>query len=153
MSMEGIVLEPGQAPGVELRGTRIDYLVGANRSEHCSVFEFTVAPGFDTGAHYHTKIEEVFYVLEGELNLRCGDRVVRAGVGACAFVPPGLTHAFGNAGTAPARILVIASPPGHEKYFDELAVLVSKGGPPEPETLAALRAKYDTIQVSGLVSR
>jgi len=152
MSVEGVVLQNGRAAGVDLRGTRIDYLVTANHSKHCSLFEFFVAPGFDTGAHYHTKIEETFYVLEGELNLRCGERVVHAGPGASAFVPPGVPHSFGNTATTPARILVIASPPGHEKYFDELAELVSKGGPPDPETIAKLRAKYDTIQVSALVS-
>ena len=152
MPVEGIILQHGGATGVDLRGTRIDYLVTANQSMHCSLFEFSVAPGFDTGAHYHTKIEETFYVLEGELNLRCGERVVRAGPGASAFVPSGVAHSFGNPGTAPARILVIASPPGHEKYFDELAEIVSKGGPPDPEAIAKLRAKYDTIQVSALAS-
>jgi hypothetical protein len=75
-----------------------------------------------------------------------------AGPGVSAFVPPGVAHSFGNTGTATARILVIASPPGHEKYFNELAELVSKGGPPDPEAIAKLRAKYDTIQVSALVS-
>jgi quercetin dioxygenase-like cupin family protein len=53
------------------------------------VFEFSVAPGFDTGAHYHTKIEEIFYVLEGELTLRAGDRVVQGGAGTFVFVPIG----------------------------------------------------------------
>ena len=57
----------------------VDYLVTAEHSKQCSLFEFTVAPGFNTGAHYHTKIEEIFYVLEGELDLRCGDYSWRAG--------------------------------------------------------------------------
>jgi len=153
MSVEGIVLHNERTAGVDLRGTRVDYLVTADQSRHCSLFEFFVAPGFDTGAHYHTKIEETFYVLEGELNLRCGERVVRAGPGTRAFVPPGVVHSFGNSGSDPARILMIASPPGHEKYFDELAELVSKGGSSDPEAIGKLRVKYDTIQVSALVSK
>ena len=72
MSVEGIILHHGEAHGVTLHQTRIDYLVTAEHSKQCSLFEFTVAPGFNTGAHYHTKIEEIFYVLEGELDLRCG---------------------------------------------------------------------------------
>ncbi len=152
MSTKAIVVQHGQATGVDLRGTRVDYLVTAGQSKHCSVFEFSVAPGFDTGAHYHTKIEETFYVLEGELNLGCGEQELRAGPGTSGFVPPGVAHSFGNLGTAPARILVIASPPGHEKYFDELVEIVTKGGRPDPEAISTLRAKYDTIQVSGLVS-
>jgi mannose-6-phosphate isomerase-like protein (cupin superfamily) len=94
------------------------------------LFEFTVASGFNTGAHYHTKIEEIFYVLEGELDLRCGERTIRGGPGRCVFVPPGTAHAFGNSGSAPGRMLLITAPPGHEKYFDELRDLIARGGKP-----------------------
>jgi quercetin dioxygenase-like cupin family protein len=116
------------------------------------VFEFSVAPGFDTGAHYHTKIEEIFYVLEGELTLRAGDRVVRGGPGTFVFVPIGAAHSFGNPGSSPARMLLVTAPPGHERYFEELSALLAQGGPPDPEAIAALRRKYDTVQVSTLAS-
>lgn len=152
MSVEGIILQRGEARAVSLRDTRIGYLITADHSSHCSIFEFVVAPGFDTGAHYHTKIEEIFYVLEGELNLRSGDRVVRGGPGTFVFVPPGAAHSFGNSGTEPARMLLISAPPGHEKYFDELAELVAQAGRPDPDVLAKLRAKYDTIQISSLTN-
>jgi mannose-6-phosphate isomerase-like protein (cupin superfamily) len=150
MSIEGIILHQGEAHGVTLHQTRVDYLVTAEHSKQCSLFEFTVAPGFNTGAHYHTKIEEIFYVLEGELDLRCGERTVRGGPGTCVFVPPGAAHAFGNSGSASGRMLLITAPPGHEKYFDELRDLIAKGGKPDPEALAKLRAKYDTVQLAAL---
>jgi quercetin dioxygenase-like cupin family protein len=152
MSIEGIFLQPGEAQGVSLRGTRVDFLVTAEHAKGCSVCEFSVAPGFDTGTHYHTEIEETFYVLEGELTLRAGDRVVRGGPGTFVFVPIGAAHSFGNAGSGPARMLMVASPPGHERYFDELSVLLAQGGPPDPGAIAALRQKYDTVQVSTLTS-
>jgi mannose-6-phosphate isomerase-like protein (cupin superfamily) len=150
MSVEGLVLHHGEAHGVTLHQTRIDYLVTAEHSKQCSLFEFTVAPGFNTGVHYHTKIEEIFYVLEGELDLRCGDRTLRGGPGTCVFVPPGAAHSFGNSGSSPARMLLITAPPGHEKYFDELRDLIAKGGKPDPDALAKLRAKYDTVQLATL---
>jgi hypothetical protein len=49
-----------------------------------------------------------------------------------------------------ATVLLITSPPGHEKYFDELRGLIAKGGKPAPEVLAKLRAKYDTVQLATL---
>ena len=104
----------------------------------------SVAPGFDTGPHYHTKIEEFFYVLEGEVDLRSGGRFVRGGPGTFVFVPPGAVHSYGNPGSAPARVLFMTSPPGFEQYFEELAQLVAKGGRPDPESLAQLRARHDT---------
>ena len=67
MSIEGLILNHGEAHGVTLHQSRIDYLVTAKHSKQCSLFEFTVAPGFSTCAHYHTKIEEIFYILEGGL--------------------------------------------------------------------------------------
>jgi quercetin dioxygenase-like cupin family protein len=147
MSIEGIILEHGQAGGVSVRGSRIDYLVTADHSKCCSMFELSVAPGFDTGAHYHTKMEEFSYVLEGELNLRSGDRIIRGGPGTFVFVPRGAAHSYGNPGPGVARVLLITSPPGFEKYFEELANLVAEGSRPNPEAIASLRNKYDTIQI------
>ena len=31
-----------------------------------------MAPGFDVGAHRHAEAEEIFYILEGELDLCTG---------------------------------------------------------------------------------
>ena len=50
MSVEGLILHHGEARGVTLHETRIDYLVTAEHSKQCSLFEFTVAPGLNTGA-------------------------------------------------------------------------------------------------------
>ena len=152
MSIEGIILQSGEAHRVSMRGSQLDFLVTAEHAKGCSVFEFSVAPGFDVGAHYHTKIEEIFYVLEGELNLRAGDRVVRGGPGTFVFVPIGAAHSFDNPGASPARMLLITAPPGHERYFEELSALLAKEGPPDTEAIAALRQKYDTVQLSTLTS-
>jgi quercetin dioxygenase-like cupin family protein len=151
MSADGVIFKRGEAPGVTLQQTRVDYLVTASDSKQCSLFEFTVAPGFNTGAHYHNKIEEVFYVLEGELDLRCGERTLKGGPGTSVFIPPGATHSFGNSGSTMCRMLLIAAPPGHENYFDELSEL-AKAGKPDPEKLAKLRAKYDTMQIASLTT-
>jgi quercetin dioxygenase-like cupin family protein len=148
MSIEGIILQRGEAQGVSVRGSQIDFLVTAEHAKGCSMFELSIAPGFDTGAHYHTKMEEVFYVLEGELNLRAGDRVVRGGPGTVVFVPIGAAHSFGNSGPSPARMLLVTTPPGFERYFEEVAALLAKEGPPNPEAIAALRRQHDTIELA-----
>ena len=48
MSVEGIILHYGEAHGVTLHQTRVDDRVTAEHSRQCSLFEFTVAPGFNT---------------------------------------------------------------------------------------------------------
>src|ERR1700737_1197927 len=63
------LIQPGAGHPV---GGGIVLKVGADDSDPMSVFELTVAPGFDVGAHIHTAIEETFYVLEGSLTLQVG---------------------------------------------------------------------------------
>src|SRR5712691_3319310 len=152
MTIEGIILRRGEASGVSVRGSQIDFLVTAEQAKGCSVLDLSISPGFFTGAHYHTKMEEIFYVLEGELNLRAGDRVVRGGPGTFVFVPIGAAHSFGNPGPSTARMLLVTAPPGFERYFEEVAELLAKEGPPDPEAIAALRRKHDTIELSTLTS-
>ncbi len=47
------------------------------------------------------------------------------GPGSFALKPRGIAHAFWNAGSEPARVLEIHSPGGFDRYYDELAALVT----------------------------
>jgi len=93
-----------------------------------------IGPGFDVGAHLHRNAEELFYVLEGQLDLlafeprsrtpgnwqdwqsHSGARVARGGPGSMMYVPRGCPHAFANPGPGPARMIFLVSPAGHEHY-------------------------------------
>jgi uncharacterized RmlC-like cupin family protein len=97
----------------------------------------------------HRVQEETFYVLKGECHWQIGDETIHATPGTYVFIPPGVQHNIGNASDKPARMIMTVSPPGHEKYFDELVVLVS-AGPPDVQAIADLRNRYDTTQISEL---
>ncbi len=147
-----LLLGPDEGGSVSLRGTEVRFKVGSDRAAGASCVEFTAAPGFDTGLHVHRTLEESFYVLEGELEFQADDRTFPAKPGACVFVPPGVPHAFANRSDAAARLLLIMSPPGHDRYFVELAEILAREGPPDGETIAALRRRYDTEQLSALTT-
>ena len=100
----------------------------------------------------HERLEETWYVLDGELEFRIGERTVTAGEGACVFIPPQVAHAFANRGEEPARFLLTLSPPTHDRYFVELAEILARSGPPDSDAIAALRDRYDTRQLSSLVA-
>ena len=87
--------------------------------------------------HIHTAEEEAFYVLEGELNVLVGERRVTATAGDFVLVPRGTVHTFSKAGSTAARILIIISPAGFEKFFEEIA------GPPDLDKIMALAPKYN----------
>lgn len=86
--------------------------VGSDREPFASTFEVVVPPGYDVGAHVHRHTDEVFYVLEGRLDVLAfepvdrsvpdwhawesadGQRYLSGGPGAFLYVQPGVPHAF-----------------------------------------------------------
>lgn len=121
-------------------------------------------------AELDQQAEEIFYVLEGELDLlafhpgasvgddwrtwksRAGDTVFRGGAGSFMLVPAGCPHAFFNPGPKPARMLFLVSPAGHETYLQELADLLAAGGPPDQAQITALRRRHDIHQLTPLLT-
>lgn len=58
-----------------------------------------------------------------------------------------MPHTFWNPGPEPASILEIISPAGFERYFEELAAILSStppGEPPDFERIAQMASRYDT---------
>lgn len=150
MSFQALVHYPDTTPSLSLRGTQVRVLSTAADAAGASSFEFLAQPGWDTGSHVHASIQEQFYVLDGQMELRAGAEIIEAGPGTFVAVPTGMAHAFANRSDTPARMLLVCTPPGHERYFAELAALLGRDGPPDPDDIAALRARYDTTQVSPL---
>ena len=164
---DGLLLRAGA--GRRIQGASMTLKVGAGQSRAWSAFEAEVAPGFDVGAHLHNEVEELFYILDGELDLLAfeprartadnwrgweaadGARVLHGGPGATMFVPAGCPHAFANPGTTPARMIFLASPPGHEYYLDEIGELIGRRGPPDPAAIAEVRARHDIQQLTPMV--
>ena len=145
-------MPPGEGESVSLRGTEVIFKVRSDQAAGASCVEFVAAAGFDTGLHVHERLEETWYILEGEIEFRVGEETFQAAPGACVFVPPHVPHAFANRSEAPAKFMLLMSPPGHDRYFVELADILAQSGPPDTEAIAALRAKYDTKQLSSLVA-
>jgi mannose-6-phosphate isomerase-like protein (cupin superfamily) len=82
-----------------------------------SVFETSIGAG--PPLHVHDREDECFYVLDGELSVRCGGDAFDAVAGSFVFLPRGRPHRFWATGQ-PARLLLIAVPGGIEDYFREI---------------------------------
>ncbi|MFD9872460.1 cupin domain-containing protein [Streptomyces niveus] len=167
--MSGLIVPPGQGRKLITKAQEVTFKVTAEDGSSISCFEVIVPPGFDVGAHTHTRSQEFFYVLEGELELLAfepaertgndwhdwksadGDQVVSAGAGACMFVPPGCPHAFRNATDEPARMLFQSYPsPDHERYFEEIVEIFSAGASVDAGAVEAMRERYDVRQITPL---
>ena len=150
MSAKAVIRTPGQGKKVTLAGQPMAFLVTGEDSKHTSMFDWTIPAHFSTGLHVHRTQEETFYVLECEWQV--GDQLVHAKPGTFLFLPPGVPHNIGNVSDMPARVLMTVSPPGHENYFEELAAVAARGGPPDRNVIAELRKRYDTDQLSALTT-
>lgn len=167
--MTGLIVPPGDGRKLITKAQEVTFKVTGAHGSSVSTFEVVVPPGFDVGAHTHTRSQEFFYVLEGELDLLAfepthragddwqswqspgGDKVVRAGAGSCMFVPPGCPHAFMNSTDKPARMLFQSYPaPDHEHYFEEICEIFAAGQAVDPDDVQQLRQRYDVNQITPL---
>jgi quercetin dioxygenase-like cupin family protein len=148
---QGIVLLPGEGETVSLPGNEISF-VHREPDGAYSLVEWVSAPGVPgTPLHIHEMTDEGFYVLEGTFGFQVGEETVEAAAGAFVFAPKGIEHAYWNQGPSPAKMLITMSPPGFERYFEELADGLATVGDSEGaamELRRTLSEKYD-IEVVG----
>jgi quercetin dioxygenase-like cupin family protein len=102
--------------------------VGAEPGGRLLAFETTVAPGEGPPLHYHHDMDEVLYVLEGEMRFQLGAELHPAPAGTFMFIPPGTVHAWQNVGNTPARFLAITNPAGFERFFERMAESGTQAG-------------------------
>ena len=169
---DGKMLAPGEGRLIEGGGLHATLKVAGGTEGLTSTFEVIVPPGYDVGAHVHSMGEELFYVVNGTLDLlafepttRTGDdwhtwesddgrTFLRGGPGSMLFIPAGVPHAFANTGDIPATMLFQSAPEGHEDYFEELAALLRQcDGPPDQEVLTSLRHRHDINQLTPFKQR
>lgn len=114
-----------------------------------SVFEVLVPPGARVPApHYHERVDEVSYGLEGVLTWTVDGRAIPVGPGDRVFIPRGRVHHFVNAAAEPSRTLSVLTPATiGPHYFRDMAALVNAGGPPDPSRAAEVMRRHGLIVV------
>lgn len=100
-------------------GERVTFHVdGQNTDTKFSVGEALIEPGNGQPLHIHHNIDELLYVLEGEIDFLLDGKRFRSGPEGFAFIAKGSPHAFRNLGNAAARMLGVFSPTGIDGIFD-----------------------------------
>ena len=136
------IVPPDGSNTVSVFGIQVDVLVTAQETGGAySTYRVTVQPGDGSPPHIHHKDDEGFYVLEGEFEFLCGDRMTTATEGAFVHLPRNIPHYFRNVGTGTGRLLGIGTPAGHEKFFEDIGRL-SADGPPDMEEAMAISRKH-----------
>ena len=110
-----------------------------------TVVEARQPRGHGSALHVHSRDDELFYVLEGEIKLQVGDDIQVLKPGMLGFGPRGVRHSF-IVTSDEARQLVMTTPAGFEDLVRSLgepapeARIPERAVPPDKRTLIATNA-------------
>jgi quercetin dioxygenase-like cupin family protein len=129
-------------------------LTGEDTAGRYCLIDMFVPPGGGPPPHRHD-FEEMFTVLDGEIEItfRGAKSLLRAGE--TANIPSNAPHQFHNASARLARLLCVCSPAGQEEFFMAVGIPLPTRTTPSPklnptaqaafkEKAEALAAKYRT---------
>lgn len=132
---EGLRLQSG--PGRDL----IFKVTGDDTGGAFDYFIVQVAPHGGPPLHVHHLQEETIHVLKGRYKVRIGDSIFYCEPGGFAYLPSKVPHAFLNLTDEPGEMIVVYTPGGGHKFYEEFGP-ISRSGPPDPKRLAPLFEKY-----------
>jgi quercetin dioxygenase-like cupin family protein len=141
-----LVRPPAEGLTIAVTGDVYRFLAtGDDTGGKYATWEAIVPPGGGPPPHVHSREEESFYVLEGEITFEIGGQTRVATAGTFANMPVGVPHAFKNRGDRPARMIISVAPAGLEKMFLVTGVPVPVGtttaAPPDDAEIARLVAE------------
>ena len=114
-------------------------LTGKDTNGLFTLIEEYNTPGTMIPPHVHTKEDEIFKVLEGELELTVGDKTTVLKAGDLAFGPRNVPHSWKVIGDKNAKVILSVFPAGIEDMFEELSALPP--GPPDMEKVMEICAR------------
>lgn len=118
----------------------LSLLVGEETAGALYATDVYLSPGFGAPPHHQPTEEELWYLLEGELDVRIGTRAATIKAGSFAFIPRDTTHTFKNNGAAPVRLLAWNAPAGHERAFEAMRAKAEQGITAFPQLREVFRA-------------
>lgn len=133
---EGLRLQSG--PGRDL----VFKVTGEDTGGAFDYFVVEVAPKGGPPLHVHHRQEETIHVLTGRYKIQIGSEVFLCEEGGFAYLPSGVPHTFQNVTDEPGQIVVVYTPGGGHKFYEELGPL-THNCIPDRATVAALFEKYD----------
>src|SRR5438552_3731183 len=145
-----IHLGPGEGDAFSAVGDVYRVLAsGGQTGDVYTLSEIRVSPNNGPPPHIHSREDECFFVLEGEVEFQVGDEKITARPGAFIQGPRDIAHSFKNNTRLPARVLVFVTPAGFENFFNEFAQPVASFDSPaipcskeEIDKLLAAAPKY-----------
>jgi quercetin dioxygenase-like cupin family protein len=129
-------------------GTYTILVGGAETGGRYTLIDMLVPPGGGPPPHRHD-FEELFTLLEGEVEFTFRGQKLTAGAGTTVNIPANAPHAFANRSGKVARLLCLCAPAGQEELFLAVGDRVDSrtAAPPQLDDAerAARRAKAEAL--------
>ena len=116
----------------------------AHADGRVTVVEDTLKPRFHLACHFHQKMTEIFYLLEGQVTFKFEDETVVAGRGTTINIPPNVIHEVISEKSA--RLITVFSPGGFETYLEAMAAMTELQFA-DGALMQGLAEQYDTWMV------
>lgn len=118
-------------------------LSGEDTAGQYTLIDMHVPPGGGPPPHRHD-FEEMFTILDGEVELTFRGEHLVVSAGETVNVPANAPHSFHNASGSAVRLLCLCSPAGQEKFFAAVGTPVASRTEPPPELDEASQAAFIT---------
>ena len=115
-------------------------LVGSDTGNQIVEWVDNVEPGVGIPPHIHTKEDEIFRVVKGQIEIMVDGKITVLNEGDVAFAPKNIPHSWKVVGTEKAKMITSAFPAGIEYMFEELAKLPA--GPPDFEKVTEICGRH-----------
>lgn len=114
----------------------------ADSDGQLAAFHLVAPPMSGPPLHVHSREDEWFYVLDGELVFELDGERTTVGPGGSVWLRRGVVHRYQNFTERDARLLIVTTPGGFHDLFVDMSAGTPPGGMPSPELIAALDARY-----------
>jgi quercetin dioxygenase-like cupin family protein len=144
--------QPFLIPGDEQRRAPWRIVAGGERTGGLVTIGDACIPPRTPGParHLHSREDEAIYVTAGLLTVEVGGHRHQVGPGSLIWLPRGIPHTFANLSDEPVCTVGVITPSGLENMFAEIAAyLAALTGPPDPQTITAINAKYGVRAADG----
>jgi quercetin dioxygenase-like cupin family protein len=99
-----------------------------------SMFQATMPEGFSPPRHIHTREDEIFLVVDGDVVFDIDGELRIAGPGAALYMPRGVPHTF-RIQSQTACVLGVMAPGAFEELFRNLSVPAAERALPAPDSV------------------
>lgn len=125
---------------------------GAQTNHIYALFEGMTRSGEEVPFHTHSREDESFYLLDGEITFHIDEQTMHAKAGDFVFLPRNIRHSWKS--DTDAHFLVLVTPAGFEGSFVEfsepapsMSLPPLQEGPPPEEYLQALLSRENELGV------